>query len=66
MSAAIHKLWELGQSPWYDNLTREHARGGLTDLVERYGIRGVTSNTTPTSRNATASTAEGSVTVTIL
>ena len=37
---------EFGQSPWYDNLTRALARGGLRDLVAEHGIRGVTSNPT--------------------
>ncbi|MGH2750887.1 MAG: transaldolase, partial [Actinomycetota bacterium] len=37
---------EEGQSPWLDNLTREHlTRGGLDRLVAA-GIRGVTSNPT--------------------
>jgi transaldolase len=45
VSAAIRRLTELGQSPWYDNLTRAHAQGGLDELL-RIGIRGVTSNPT--------------------
>ena len=44
--SAIWQLLEFGQSPWYDNLTRQLARGGLTDLIERDGIHGVTSNPT--------------------
>ena len=37
---------ELGQSPWLDNLTRDHLRDGtLGELIER-GIRGVTANPT--------------------
>jgi transaldolase len=43
--SAITRLTELGQSPWYDNLTREHARGGLNELID-LGIVGVTSNPT--------------------
>jgi transaldolase len=42
----IAKLPEFGQSPWYDNLTRHYATGGLSALIERDGIRGVTSNPT--------------------
>jgi transaldolase len=42
----IAKLPEFGQSPWYDNLTRAYATGGLRLLMERDGIRGVTSNPT--------------------
>src|SRR5262245_36542418 len=42
----IWKLVEFGQSPWYDNLTRAYARGGLRSLMQRDGIRGVTSNPT--------------------
>jgi transaldolase len=39
-------LTDFGQSPWYDNLTRALARGGLRGLVDEHGIRGVTSNPT--------------------
>jgi transaldolase len=42
---ALARLAAFGQSPWYDNLTRAHARGGLRALVAD-GIRGVTSNPT--------------------
>jgi transaldolase len=42
----IAQLPDFGQSPWYDNLTRHYATGGLTELMERDGIRGVTSNPT--------------------
>src|SRR5262245_1435451 len=42
--ARLHE--EFGQSPWYDNLTRDIViDGGLADLVAD-GIRGVTSNPT--------------------
>jgi transaldolase len=44
--SAIKQLLEFGQSPWYDNLTRSLARGGLRALVDDDGIRGVTSNPT--------------------
>lgn len=40
------RLFELGQSPWYDNLTRSLARGGLRALMADQGMRGVTSNPT--------------------
>ena len=46
MSSSVTRLIEFGQSPWYDNLTRALARGGLRDLVTEHGIRGVTSNPT--------------------
>jgi transaldolase len=36
-------LIDFGQSPWYDNLTRVLATGGLRELVTQHGIRGVTS-----------------------
>ena len=42
----VARLNEFGQSPWYDNLTRALARGGLQQLVDHDGIRGVTSNPT--------------------
>ena len=46
MSSSIPRLIELGQSPWYDNLTRALANGGLQKLIDEHGIRGVTSNPT--------------------
>ncbi|HET9730918.1 MAG TPA: transaldolase [Acidimicrobiia bacterium] len=46
MASAIPLLIEFGQSPWYDNLTRAIATGGLSDLMRVHGIRGVTSNPT--------------------
>jgi transaldolase len=46
MTSPVARLIEYGQSPWYDNLTRALARGGLRDLVAEHGIRGVTSNPT--------------------
>jgi len=46
MASAIPRLVELGQSPWYDNLTRAIATGGLQKLIDTHGIRGVTSNPT--------------------
>jgi transaldolase len=46
MASAIPLLIEFGQSPWYDNLTRAVATGGLKQLMDVHGIRGVTSNPT--------------------
>ncbi|MDZ4826730.1 MAG: transaldolase [Actinomycetota bacterium] len=46
MTSGVARLLEFGQSPWYDNLTRALARGGLQGLVDEHGIRGVTSNPT--------------------
>ena len=46
MTSPISGLIEFGQSPWYDNLTRAIATGGLQTLVDEHGIRGVTSNPT--------------------
>jgi transaldolase len=46
-TSAIGHLNDLGQSPWYDNLARPLLTGGgLRQLVEVDGIRGVTSNPT--------------------
>jgi transaldolase len=45
--SGIDRLNSFGQSPWYDNLTRQMLRdGGLAALVRDDGIRGVTSNPT--------------------
>jgi transaldolase len=45
--SAIARLNDLGQSPWYDNLARPLlTHGGLAELVDDDGIRGVTSNPT--------------------
>jgi transaldolase len=46
MPSAVTRLIEFGQSPWYDNLTRALATGGLDLLMREHGIRGVTSNPT--------------------
>ncbi len=47
MTSAIARLNDFGQSPWYDNITRTLVRGGgLAQLIEEDGIRGVTSNPT--------------------
>jgi transaldolase len=46
VASPITRLIEFGQSPWYDNLTRALATGGLRELVTEHGIRGVTSNPT--------------------
>lgn len=45
-SSGVARLAELGQSAWYDNLTRPLARGGLDDLIRAHRITGVTSNPT--------------------
>jgi transaldolase len=43
----IARLIEYGQSPWYDNLTRQLVEsGGLRRLMDEDGIRGLTSNPT--------------------
>ena len=43
---ALHRLWELGQSPWIDFIDRDLiASRKLSDLVDE-GIRGLTSNPT--------------------
>jgi transaldolase len=44
--SAIKRLLDFGQSPWNDNLTRALATGGLQDLIDEHGMRGVTSNPT--------------------
>jgi transaldolase len=46
MPSAVARLIEFGQSPWYDNLTRAVATGGLDALMREHRIRGVTSNPT--------------------
>ena len=46
MASVIPRLIDFGQSPWYDNLTRAIATGGLQTLITEHGIRGVTSNPT--------------------
>ncbi|MEX0664857.1 MAG: transaldolase [Acidimicrobiia bacterium] len=47
MASNIAALNDFGQSPWYDNLTRELLQdGGLAKLFKDDGIRGVTSNPT--------------------
>ena len=47
MTSSIARLNDFGQSPWYDNVTRTMVRGGgLQQLIDEDGIRGVTSNPT--------------------
>lgn len=46
MTSGVARLAALGQSAWYDNLTRPLARGGLDALVADHAISGVTSNPT--------------------
>jgi transaldolase len=46
-ASPIARLADYGQSPWYDNLTRDLLDdGGLARLIDGDGIRGVTSNPT--------------------
>jgi transaldolase len=54
----LHRLHaEQGQSPWLDNLTRDHLRSGhLQRLIER-GVRGVTANPTILANAISGSTA---------
>ncbi|HEY0251540.1 MAG TPA: transaldolase family protein, partial [Kofleriaceae bacterium] len=41
----IHQVTELGQSIWYDNLRRSMLKTGeLAQMIERDGLRGMTSN----------------------
>ncbi len=43
----LQRLVELGQSPWYDYITRDLLRSGeLRRLIEQDGLRGMTSNPT--------------------
>lgn len=43
----LKELQQLGQSVWYDNISRGLIRsGGLKKLIEEDGVRGVTSNPT--------------------
>jgi transaldolase len=47
MASAIAQLNDFGQSPWYDNLARTLLQdGGLAQLIDDDGIKGVTSNPT--------------------
>jgi len=44
---SVARLNDLGQSPWYDNITHTLVTGGgLAEMVRTDGIRGVTSNPT--------------------
>jgi len=40
----LHKLYELGQSPWYDNISRNLLDNGEIQGLVDQGIRGLTSN----------------------
>lgn len=43
----LKELYNLGQSPWYDNIERRLLKSGeLSRLIEDFGIRGVTTNPT--------------------
>lgn len=47
MSNPLVRLGELGQSPWYDYITRDLVTSGeLRRLIEHDGLRGMTSNPT--------------------
>ncbi|HEU5049566.1 MAG TPA: transaldolase [Gemmatimonadales bacterium] len=47
MSNPLVRLGELGQSPWYDYITRDLVTGGaLARLIAEDGLRGMTSNPT--------------------
>ena len=47
MTTPIARLNDYGQSPWYDNLTRQLVQQGtLAAMIENDGIRGMTSNPT--------------------
>ena len=47
MTSPIARLNDYGQSPWYDNLTRQLvAHGELARIIADDGIRGMTSNPT--------------------
>lgn len=47
MTNPLREIGRLGQSVWYDNLTRELLKSGeLRRMVEQDGVRGVTSNPT--------------------
>lgn len=53
-TSGVARLVALGQSAWYDNLTRPLARGGLDELIAQHGISGVTSNPTIFEKAITA------------
>lgn len=47
MNARVAKLLDQGQSIWQDDISRDQiATGGLAEMIETVGIRGVTSNPT--------------------
>ncbi|MBA2626909.1 MAG: transaldolase, partial [Gemmatimonadales bacterium] len=47
MTNPLIRLGELGQSPWYDNITRDLITSGrLARLIKDDGLRGMTSNPT--------------------
>ena len=47
MENPLKKLYQLGQSPWYDNIERKLFKTGeFKNLIDHYGIVGVTSNPT--------------------
>jgi len=46
MVNTLKKLYELGQSPWYDNIDRRLIRNGMLENYIQSGIVGLTSNPT--------------------
>ena len=46
MTNPLVRLGELGQSPWYDHITRDLVAKELTQLIADDGLRGMTSNPT--------------------
>ena len=47
MTNPLVRLGELGQSPWYDHITRDLVNAGeLRRLIDQDGLRGMTSNPT--------------------
>lgn len=57
MSNPLVQLTALGQSPWYDFITRDLIRSGeLARLVREEGLRGMTSNPTIFEKAITGST----------
>ncbi len=57
MPHPLIRLGNLGQSPWYDFITRELiASGNLARLIDEQGLRGMTSNPTIFEKAITGST----------
>ena len=43
-SSVLNKLSELGQSVWYDNISRDLVQGGQLAEIVSSGVKGLTSN----------------------